>query len=412
MGYWAGRASYQGDDLPVAISFETTSAGLKGVMSAPTMRAYRYPLQNISFDRSSLTFDLSGDGRTFAFKGTLEGNALKGNWNLFGVNATVSMTRGVSPSTPYTQEAVTCRNGEVTLAGTLFVPSASGAHPAVVFVHGSGPETREVSNFLADRLTREGFASLTLDKRGAGASTGDWREADFTDLANDVLACVQILKARPDINRSKIGIVGQSQAGWIAPLAAALSSDVAFMALISGPAVPVWREGWWDTEFRMRERGLLPDEIAKALAILRLNDEVTRTGQRFEDLQKSIEAVRGEAWFPALGFQQTPPVDAPFRRFYRRIIDFDPQAILQRMSVPSLWLFGDRDAEMPAADSAAILEELRAQGKDIAIKTFRGADHALFIAPESGQSFRWPRVFPGYVETLTDWIKMAGQRTP
>ncbi len=98
-GYWTGRVAYKGDDLPVEITFDTTPAGLRGVVSAPTLRAYRYPLQNISFDGAGLIFDLSSDGGTFAFKGVLEGDALRGAWNLFGLNATVSMTRGVSPST-------------------------------------------------------------------------------------------------------------------------------------------------------------------------------------------------------------------------------------------------------------------------------------------------------------------------
>ncbi|MSO30333.1 MAG: hypothetical protein EXQ48_05225 [Acidobacteria bacterium] len=186
---------------------------------------------------------------------------------------------------------------------TIFVPSASGVHPAVVFVHGSGPETREASNFLADRLTREGFASLTFDKRGAGASTGDWRESNFADLANDVRACIQVLKARPDMDRRRIGLIHGAD----------------FRSCCSS-----------------LEGGLVGHRISPA------------------------GARRG------------------------RIVDFDPQPILER---------------------------LRAQGKDITTRTFRGADHALFIAPESGQSFRWPRVFPGYIETLTDWIKVTAQRS-
>jgi dienelactone hydrolase len=148
---------------------------------------------------------------------------LTGSWNLFGVSATVSMVRGLPPRIPYTRETVTCHNGDVMLAGTLLVPSGNGPHPAVVFVHGSGSETRDASSFLADYLTREGLASLTFDKRGAGASSGDWREADFNDLAKDVLACVEVLKTRRDINRNKIGLAGASQARWVAPLAASRS---------------------------------------------------------------------------------------------------------------------------------------------------------------------------------------------
>jgi pimeloyl-ACP methyl ester carboxylesterase len=405
-GYWTGRASYLGDDLPIDIVLQSAPPGLEGFFSAPALRAYRYPLRNILVTGSNLTFELVGDAGAFAFNGSIDGNSLTGSWNLFGVIADVSMARGVLPPIPYTREAITCRNGSLTLAGTLLIPNGSGPYPAVVFVHGSGSETRDASNFLADRITREGVASLTFDKRGAGASNGDWREATFTDLARDVLACVDVLKVRRDIIRNKIGLAGASQAGWIAPLAASLSPDVAFLALISGPAVPVWREGWWDAEYRMRQRGFGATDIEKARTILRLNDEVTRTGRAFGELQRLVDVQRAEAWFPALGLPEPlPPPDAPFRRFYRRILDFDPLPILQRMSIPSLWLLGDRDAEMPSEETAAILEQLKQQGKQITIRMFSGADHSLFVAGEPSQSFRWPRVVPAYIDAFTDWIK-------
>ena len=184
-------------------------------------------------------------------------------------------------------------------------------------------------------------------------------------------------------------LAGASQGGWIAPLAASLSTDVAFLVLISGPAVPVWREGWWDTEYRMRQRGFGAIEIEKAQAILRLNDEVTRTGRAFDELQKLVQAQRTEPWFRDLGLPEPlPPPDAPVRRFYRRIIDFDPLPILQRLTIPSLWLLGDRDAEMPSEETAAILEQLAKQGTRVTVRMFSGADQALFVAAGPSQSFR------------------------
>lgn len=404
VGYWVGRATYEGDDLPIELAFESTSAGVSGVLSAPTIRAYRYPLRAVALSGPQLSFDLVGDSNTFTFRGSIEGDSLTGTWNLFGVSADVATARGQVPIIPYGREPITCRNRDVSLAGTLFVPEGPGSHSAVVFVHGSGAETRDASNFLADRLARAGIAALTYDKRGAGASSGNWRDADFSDLAGDVLACIDVLKSRTDIDRSRIGLAGASQAGWVAPLAASQSSDVGFLALVSGPAVPVWREGWWDTEFRLRNSGFGEAEIERARAILRLNDEVTRTGSAsIPALTRLIESAMTEPWWPALGFRQVPPADAPFRQFYRRIIDFDPAPILQRLSIPSLWLLGDKDAEMPAAETATALEQLRARGKSVTVRTFVGADHSLFVV-QAGPTFRWPRLVPGYIETFTEWV--------
>ena len=80
------------------------------------------------------------------------------------------------------------------------------------------------------------------------------------------------------------------------------------------------------------------------------------------------------------------------------------------MSIPTLWLLGDRDAEMPSEETAQILQRLKAQGKDVTVKMFSGADHSLFVAAEEGQAFRWPRLVPGYIDALTDWIKATVKR--
>ena len=189
-------------------------------------------------------------------------------------------------------------------------------------------------------------------------------------MAQDALACVQVVKGRDDINPRMIGLIGASQAGWIGPLAASLSRDVAFLIMISGATVTVAREGWWDREYRLREGGFTESEIEQALSLLRMNDEVTRTGQGLAELEAAVEQAREERWFAVFDFK-TPPLDSPFRRFYRRIIDFDPRSVLETISVPSLWLYGARDETMPALESAAILERLRVRGKDITSEYFQ-----------------------------------------
>ena len=244
----------------------------------------------------------------------------------------MSMSRGTAAPTPYTRGEVSCANGAVTLAGTLLTPaSLSGRHPAVVFVHGAGAGPRQAFNFLADRLARLGIASLIFDKRGSGSSTGDWRRADFGDLAGDALACVRVLKSRRDIDANRIGLVAQSQGGWIAPLAASMSRDVEFMILISGATVTPARQGWWTTEFRLRERGFQGRDIDEALALLKMDDEVTRTGRGLAELNAAVEHAKSTEWFKAAGFHGVPE---PMRPFYRGFMDFNPLPVLQRLSIP------------------------------------------------------------------------------
>src|SRR5918998_528384 len=119
----------------------------------------------------------------------------------------------------YREEKVTFRNGDVTLAGTLLVPSTGGPHPAVVFLHGSGPQDRNgyvsLIRLTADHFARHGIATLIYDKRGAGVSTGNWAQGSFDDMAGGGLGGPRDLRSRRDIRPQQIGFWGSSQAGWV-----------------------------------------------------------------------------------------------------------------------------------------------------------------------------------------------------
>jgi uncharacterized protein len=148
------------------------------------------------------------------------------------------------PPFPYIEEFVTYENkaAGVTLSGTLTLPSTKGPFPAVVLIAGSAPYDRDATQsghkpmkVLADHLTRNGLAVLRFDKRGVNLSTGKYEEADGRDFADDVLAGVNYLKTRPEINQ--IGLVGHSEGGVLAPMVAAKSQDIAFLVLMAGATV-------------------------------------------------------------------------------------------------------------------------------------------------------------------------------
>jgi pimeloyl-ACP methyl ester carboxylesterase len=148
---------------------------------------------------------------------------------------------------PYREEEVSYRNTSagVTLAGTLTLPASGSPFPAVLLISGSGPEDRNETVFghhpfwvLADYLTRRGIAVLRVDDRGVGGSTGSTSRSTTEDFAEDVLAGVNFLLNRHEIDSRHIGLIGHSEGGMIAPMAAVRSSDVDFIVLLAAPGLP------------------------------------------------------------------------------------------------------------------------------------------------------------------------------
>ena len=115
----------------------------------------------------------------------------------------------------YSEVPVRYGNGDVSIAGSLLLPSSPGPHAAIVMIHGSGAVTRDALRPFADHFARNGVAVLITDKRGTGLSTGRWARATFDDLAEDALAGVRYLRSRPEIQANAIGVHGMSLgAGW------------------------------------------------------------------------------------------------------------------------------------------------------------------------------------------------------
>jgi dipeptidyl aminopeptidase/acylaminoacyl peptidase len=298
------------------------------------------------------------------------------------------------------RQEVTFKNGDVTLAGTLTMPSGNNSHPAVIFVHGSGAVSRESNRFYADLFARHGIATLIYDKRGVGASTGDWRYMHLEDLAEDALAGVQLLKSRKDINPHEIGIFGGSQGGWVAPLAASRSKDVAFVITSAGSTfTPIHLAKWRSTTY-VRNAGYSDEIVQRASALMDLQfDLIRREGwiKGWEKYEAELQKVRNEPWFSMLSELRNPRKDYWFMAFTASI-DFDPIPVYENLNVPVLAILGEADVLVPARETAALLERTKKEkNKDITIAILSGADHNM-NRPTGA------RPVPEYAEIMIGWI--------
>ena len=133
----------------------------------------------------------------------------------------------------FKEERITFKNGAVTLAGTLILPATEGRHPVVIVTPGDYGTNRDQLRMWAHNFASQNVGALIFDARGGGESTGQVNSSSFPELANDVLAGVQALKARADVNAKQIGLFGFSNSCFIISLAASRSQDVAFLIMLS-----------------------------------------------------------------------------------------------------------------------------------------------------------------------------------
>jgi dipeptidyl aminopeptidase/acylaminoacyl peptidase len=245
-------------------------------------------------------------------------------------------------------------------AATLYLPKGHGPHPAVVWVHGSGPMTRLKFNppGIVPTLVQSGVAVLSYDKRGAGESEGNCCPGDdghFNVLAADASGAINALQSRPDNDPARIGLIGASQAGWIIPLTVARSGDVAFTAMVDAPTVSYGLEGAYSRLTGEQGGGTArsDEQIAERLA------SITPSG-------------------------------------------FDPAPLLEQITVPGLWIYGGEDRSQPTSKSVQILDGLKAAGKDFTVIVYPHAGHGLLDTRPSD-----PRALP----TIVDWISEHVQST-
>lgn len=333
----------------------------------------------------------------------------------------------------YGEAEVRFENGDVTLAGTLLVPPEKGPRPGVVIMHGSGPSERDFYRVYADRFARRGIAALIYDKRGSGASTETARST-IVDRAEDGLSGVRFLQTRPEIDPHQVGLWGFSNSTWSLPVAAARSTDVAFLIATGATGVSMARAEVHRKVFELREWGVSEDTLAGIARAWSIWYEYAATGhwddawdaewsalvERFEadELLRQIplqDYARANPWLSPI-----PPLIAvgDLKGRYGGAapdMNYDPVIDYERVRCPVLFIVGELDENLPARESAervgAALE--RAGHPDYTVRVIPRAGHMLNMAyaklrgastEEATGRLHSFRFVPGYLDPMSDWI--------
>jgi pimeloyl-ACP methyl ester carboxylesterase len=304
-------------------------------------------------------------------------------------------------------ENVRFASGDIQLAGTLITPITGEKHPAIILVHGSGPENREYILPFARFLIRHGMAVLGYDKRGVGGSTGNWNTASFDDLADDVVAAFEYLKTRSDVDSRRIGLLGVSQAGWIMPLAAVRAKDLAFLISISGAGIPAAETTIDQAQNEMTARGMRPQAVEQIVGLMKLQYNFARTGQGWDQYAATREKLAARmAGAPPDTFPGTP--DHPYWQFIRRLYFYDPAPTLRQLQVPTLALFGELDNNIVAEKNKAAWEAALKSGgnRDYTLQVLPKANHLQLEAKvgSNAEMSSLQRFVPVYFKTIQDWL--------
>jgi dienelactone hydrolase len=302
---------------------------------------------------------------------------------------------------------VTFRDGDVALSGSLFLPSGRGPHPAVVALHPAGGPTRDFPAFrhLASALPAAGVAVLLFDRRGSSQSTGEFRTASFDDLARDGVAAISYLRQRHDIDPARIGIWGMSQGAWLAILAAAQSSDIAFVVSVSGPGVGPAKQMDYAATYALRASGQSQEIVDRALAAREAVNAYFRGRTSHDEAQRAIAGIRDEPWFDQVFIAPDLPDDPRESKWFREM-DYDPMLALARVRVPIAFFFGDIDPWVPVDDSIARIKEATRRNPQVAIWRIAGANH--YMATGGGDATTPTSAV--YVERLVKWLSETAGR--
>lgn len=427
-GAWLGTLDTGTAKLRVVFHIETTSAGLAATMDSIDQGAKGIPVSKVTRNGSSLTLEVGVAGGRFEGKISPDLSVIDGTWTQGGTTlplvlrrvkgqAEIELQRPQTPVKPYPyQEKEVSFEGAapgVRLSGTLTAPRGKGPFPAVVLIAGSGPHDRNETVFghqiflvLSDYLTRKGIAVLRYDKRGVGRSGGDYATATTADFAHDAESAAAFLRAQPGIDPRRVGLIGHSEGGIIAPMVAARDPKIAFIVMMAGSGVP-GDEILVEQTLRIREAsGMAParaekdtDQERKLLALVKSQPP----GPALDD--KVRAEFDGKVPQASLG-TVIHQLDSPWFRYF---ISYDPASALERVKCPVLALIGSKDTQVPPQQNLpAIRKALRAGGNNhFEVDELPGLNH-LFQPATTGAPSEYGQIettiAPSALAKISSWI--------
>lgn len=446
VGTWSGRLEQFGLGLVVHVA-EAPCGRLRASLDSPDQKATGMPATALRVTGDALHVAIEYLGAEF--DGRLEegGDRIAGQFRQAGVDQPLLLERGEQaasvvrpqepkPPFPYRSEEVVVANDEagLKLAGTLTIPDGDGPHPAVVFITGSGAQDRDETLMghkpfllLADTLTRSGLAVLRTDDRGIGGSEGNTLTSTLEDTASDVEAQLRFLRQRADIDARRVGLLGHSEGGWVAPIVENRDRGLAFVVMLAGPAVSGEELLYLQAAAHARALGIGEKQIDIVRSYNRMVFGILKKDLSDEETLERVLAG-WERFLGGFGEEERPVVEAAVgipgdasadevrtqigvgtTPWFRSLLKFDPKRHLKKMRTPVLALLGEKDVQVPADPNHSLFVEYLKAAKrdDVSVRTLPGLNH-LFQEAATGVISEYGEIEetinPSALTAIRDWV--------
>ncbi len=380
-GTWSGLLDLGTAKLHLVYHILNTVDGLTATADSPDQGAKGMAV-TVTRDGTSLKLEMKGVGAIFDGKIASDLKSITGTFTQRGNNIPLVLTplkdaaqlerrRPQNPAKPYPyrEEEVAYENTiqNVHLAGTLTLPMGKGPFPGVVLITGSGPQDRDEALLdhrpflvLADHLTGQGIAVLRVDDRGVGKSTGDFAKATTADFATDVEASLAYLKGRPEVDPHKLGLIGHSEGGVIAPMVAARNHDVAFIVLMAGTGVR-------GDELLVAQVSAINQAAGKTQTQVEKSANDERAILQLAETEKDDTVIANKLRELSDGKLSDAQIATSLKQlrspWFQYFLIYDPAIALCKVKCPVLALNGSKDTQVPASQNLpAIRQALQSAG--------------------------------------------------
>jgi len=437
-GQWNGVLKVQGMQLRLVFNVTKSDNGYYSTMDSPDQGAKDIPVTNTTFKNSKIKFEVTN--AKIEYNGELKEKEIIGVFKQGGQEFLMNLSRKtiekevlrrpqepIKPY-PYYSEDVTFQNtkAKISLSGTLTLPKKEGNFPVVILISGSGPQNRDGELLghkpfliISDYLTKNGIGVLRYDDRGVGQSKGDFKTATSADFATDVESAIAYLKTRKEADKRKIGLIGHSEGGLIAPMVASKSKDLAFIILLAGTGIQGNKLLLLQQELIAKANGSSEAEIKKSNQTNAKLFEMVVQSNDNQKLKTDLANLINETLKNDTSTQipngltkkeyismQVNQISSPWMQYF---IKFNPATVLKKVKCPVLAVNGYKDLQVPPKENlTAIRNALKKGGnKKVTTKIFPNLNH-LFQECETGLPSEYGTIeqtfSPIVLTEITKWI--------